>query len=121
MAGDEALRRVAKVLEEVTRTIEIAARLGGEEFAVIAPATDAIGGLALAERLRIAIQSEFADANPPLTASLGIAVSGPGRDTASELFAAADRALYAAKAAGRDRVVGADDDRRPLELAQQVG
>jgi diguanylate cyclase (GGDEF)-like protein len=114
MAGDDALRRVAKILDEVTRTVEIAARIGGEEFAVIAPATDAAGGLALAERLRIAIKWEFADIEPPLTASVGIAVSGPGRSTPTELFAAADLALYAAKAAGRDRVVGADDDRRPL-------
>ncbi len=61
VAGDDALRRVAGLVEEVTRSSEAAARIGGEEFAILAPDTDEPGAIALAERLRIAIESEFAD------------------------------------------------------------
>jgi diguanylate cyclase (GGDEF)-like protein len=116
LAGDDALRRLARILDEVTRAIEVAARVGGEEFAVVAPETDAAGAIALAERVRLSVQSEFADSSPPLTVSCGIAVHRPGRRTPLDLFAAADRALYAAKRAGRNRVEVADE-RPPLELA----
>ncbi len=116
-AGDDALRRVAKILDEVTRSIEVAARIGGEEFAIVAPDADEAGGRALAERLRIAVMSEFSAASPGLTVSAGIAVHKPGIGSiGEELFAAADRALYAAKAAGRNRVEVAEE-RPPLELA----
>ena len=118
LAGDEALRRLAEILEEVTRASEIAARLGGEEFAIVAPETDEAGAIALAERVRIAVQSEFADATPPLTVSCGIAIHHPGARPDVDLFAVADRALYAAKDAGRNRVEVALAERPPLELAE---
>ena len=118
LAGDEALQRVATILEEITRSIEIAARIGGEEFAIIAPDADEAGGSALAERLRLAVASEFATTKPSLTVSCGIAIHRPGitKSRRDDLFGAADRALYAAKAAGRNRVEVADP-RPPLELA----
>ena len=118
LAGDEALQRVATILEEITRSIEIAARIGGEEFAIIAPDADEAGGRALAERLRLAVASEFATTKPSLTVSCGIAIHRPGitKSRRDDLFGAADRALYAAKAAGRNRVEVADP-RPPLELA----
>ena len=59
-AGDDALQRVAAILEDITRSVEVAARIGGEEFAVVAPDTDGEGGFALAERLRVAVERAFA-------------------------------------------------------------
>lgn len=117
LAGDDALRRLAKILEEVTRSIEVAARTGGEEFAVVAPETGEAGAVALAERIRISVQSEFASSNPPLTVSCGIAIHRPGSRAGLDLFGAADAALYAAKDAGRNRVEVAADVRPSLELA----
>jgi len=115
LAGDDALRRAARVLEEVTRSAETAARIGGEEFAVLAPDTDEPGAIAFAERLRIAIETEFSDERPPLTISCGIAIHRPDGRRVIDLFDTADHALYAAKAAGRNRVEVASP--RPLELA----
>lgn len=117
LAGDDALKRLAKILDEVTRSIEIVARIGGEEFAIVAPETDEAGAVVLAERIRIAVQSEFAASTAPLTVSCGVAVRLPGGRSEVDLFAAADSALYAAKDAGRNRVEVAKDGRPPLELA----
>ena len=69
-AGDRALQRVAMILEDITRSVEVTARIGGEEFAVVAPDTDEAGAVALAERLRLGVRSEFAGTDPPLTAEL---------------------------------------------------
>jgi diguanylate cyclase (GGDEF)-like protein len=103
-AGDNALRRLARIMEDVTRAGEVCARTGGEEFAILAPDTDADGAIALAERVRIAVEREFAGSRQPLTVSCGIAVHRPGGLGPQDLVAAADRALYAAKDKGRNRV-----------------
>jgi diguanylate cyclase (GGDEF)-like protein len=116
-AGDEALRRLAKILEDITRAIEITARTGGEEFAILVPDADEDGAVALAERLRIAVATEFAESESPLTVSCGIAVYRPGGRLAVDLFDAADRALYVAKESGRDRVEVSEYVRPALELA----
>jgi diguanylate cyclase (GGDEF)-like protein len=119
-AGDQALRRLSRTLGEVTRAIEITARTGGEEFAIVAPETDDAGALALAERLRIAIETEFADERPALTASFGIAVHRPGGLGLRDLAEAADRALYDAKARGRNRVELAPQSARRFQVASEV-
>lgn len=111
-AGDRALQRVASILEETTRAVEVAARIGGEEFAIVAPDTDGPGGLALADRLRAGVESEFAASTPRLTVSCGVAVHRPERDVDEDLVVLADRALYEAKDAGRNRVVLAPEPRR---------
>jgi diguanylate cyclase (GGDEF)-like protein len=121
LAGDDALQRVAGILEEITRSVEVTARIGGEEFAIVAPDTDGKGGFALAERLRVGVEREFASSRQPLTISAGVAVHWPGRQREGDLVAAADRALYAAKDAGRNQVVLASEGRRfepkePVEL-----
>jgi diguanylate cyclase (GGDEF)-like protein len=108
-AGDEALKRVATILDEITRSIEVTARIGGEEFAIVAPETDEAGAIALAERLRLRVQSEFASSDPPLTVSCGVAIHRPGIRRHDDLVEAADRALYAAKRAGRNRVQLAEE------------
>lgn len=104
-AGDEAIRRIGRVLREGTRGIDLAARIGGEEFAVLLVETDQAGGIEVAERLRIAIRSLTIPLAGQITASFGVAECCAGAQTAEELLQAADAALYEAKRAGRDRVI----------------
>jgi len=104
-AGDRALKLVASVLREQTRRIDMVARLGGEEFAVVAPDAGEEEAYRLAERLRRAVKAAFAEHARPLTASCGVATFPASGGTASDLLRAADRALYAAKDLGRDRSI----------------
>ena len=106
LEGDRALQRLGLVLTERTRAVDQAARIGGEEFALLVPDCDTRGGLELAERLRRAIEVEFGAAGG-LTASCGVASHPAHGDTPAALFAAADDALYEAKRRGRNRVVTA--------------
>jgi diguanylate cyclase (GGDEF)-like protein/putative nucleotidyltransferase with HDIG domain len=103
--GDAALQRVARVLNEGKRQIDSAARVGGEEFAVILPDTSQDGAFVLAERLRCALRDEFAEDSVPITISFGLATYPIHGETAASLLRAADEALYAAKDSGRDRTV----------------
>ncbi|MGV0760204.1 diguanylate cyclase [Tistrella mobilis] len=109
-AGDAALSRVAAAMTGSLGENGIVARHGGEEFAVLLPETDPEAGYALAERLRCDI-ARLRDLPAPVTISIGLGPCPPGSgqdDIArAELIALADRALYAAKAAGRNRVVTA--------------
>jgi diguanylate cyclase (GGDEF)-like protein len=94
----------------VPRLADEAARFGGEEFVVVLSDTELAGALHLAERLREAIenaQTIFDGGRIRVTASVGLAVWPSDGKTPAELLAAADRALYAAKAAGRNCVVTA--------------
>jgi diguanylate cyclase (GGDEF)-like protein len=106
-AGDTVLRAFAELLREELRDVDLAGRWGGEEFLMVLPGTDRTGGARVAERIRAAFAGRIvlaADATPiPVTASFGVAASPPAR-TASELFAAADAAMYQAKRAGKNRV-----------------
>jgi diguanylate cyclase (GGDEF)-like protein len=104
-AGDEALRAVAAALESVKRSFDSAARVGGEEFALLAPDCDEHGAYMLAERVRVDVASASAAAGQNLTLSLGVATF-PGHGTSAEaLLRAADQALHAAKDLGADRTV----------------
>lgn len=101
LAGDQALQITGRILLEALRPQDIAARFGGEEFAVILPGTDMLGARRTAQRLLQAFHGQEWP-HRPVTASIGIANSHPG-DTAAVLIARADAALYAAKSGGRDR------------------
>jgi diguanylate cyclase (GGDEF)-like protein/putative nucleotidyltransferase with HDIG domain len=105
VAGDRALRQLAAVLRRETRGIDTVARLGGEEFAVLAPEAGESETFRLAERLRREVKTAFADHAKPLTISAGVASFPATGGTSSDLIRAADRALYAAKDLGRDRSV----------------
>jgi diguanylate cyclase (GGDEF)-like protein len=104
-AGDEAIRRISKVLREGTRGIDLAARIGGEEFAVLLVETNKEGGSEVAERLRTAIKSLEIPKAGHVTASFGVAECPGDAQTSTDILKAADIALYQAKRNGRDRVV----------------
>ena len=101
--GDEALRRLARELNAWKRTVDLAARVGGEEFALIMPGTTEEGARELADRIRMAVREAFAGDVVPLTISFGIATFPDRAGSGPELLRAADQALYAAKELGRDR------------------
>ncbi len=104
--GDEVLKAVANCLRDFTRHHDVAARLGGEEFAVVAPNMDLESLSKLAERIRIAIaQLSVSSGNVTLrvTTSVGLAV-WDRKESAEDFFRRADRMLYQAKRMGRNRV-----------------
>jgi diguanylate cyclase (GGDEF)-like protein len=110
-AGDTVLRAVAEVLSGRKRAVDSCFRYGGEELALLLPRTEIDGAAELAERLREAVASkriEWQGTVIPITISCGVAAYPTSADSAEGLLAAADDALYAAKAAGRNcvRVAG---------------
>lgn len=110
-AGDEALRRTARTLEECVRVTDTCGRWGGEEFICLLPEAELAGGHELAERMRHATASQSMQWHGrPLavTVSIGLAMLREG-ETVGAFVARADAALYRAKEAGRDRVMVADD------------
>ncbi len=116
-AGDEALRCLANTLQAGTRGIDTAARVGGEEFAVILTETNFIRGTEVAERLRHAVKETPIPEVGHITVSIGLVECRAGTRSVRELFAAADAALYDAKRQGRDRVHGAADAGDPNPAA----
>ncbi len=114
-AGDEVLKEIAQRVEGQVRASDVAARYGGEEFVVLLPNTDVAAAQLLAERIRTAISESPVDLpndeNITITASIGIAEVQPAPEAedlktlGDSLLARADVALYAAKSAGRNRVV----------------
>ena len=105
-AGDAVLQRFAELLRETIRDGDFAARIGGEEFAVLVSSGSGDGAVRLAHRIVVATRAEFAGDEPPVTVSVGLAASTPRETLASEeLMRRADEAMYDAKRAGRDRVV----------------
>ncbi len=105
-AGDRALQAVAAVLHKQLRAVDLPARIGGEEFAVLLPDTAGAGALEAAERLRAAIaahQVPHQHATITVSASIGVAWCPAHADTGDGLLRVADQALYQAKRAGRNR------------------
>jgi diguanylate cyclase (GGDEF)-like protein len=123
-AGDAALQAVARAVElAVTRSSDIAARWGGEEFAVLLSETDARGALAVAERIRqrvieMNIEHDAGASHPHLSVSIGIASTfdDPEIETFDALAELADAALFCAKAAGRNRVWAAPAPEAPASM-----
>jgi diguanylate cyclase (GGDEF)-like protein len=104
-AGDAVLKRVADAIRGAKRGFDRAARVGGEEFAVLAPDCDEHGAYMLAERIRAAVHEAFADQDEKLTISFGISTHPLHGQSADGLLRSADQALYAAKRLGRNRSV----------------
>jgi len=103
--ADNALQRLANVLQREKRQIDGLARVGGEEFALILPDTDRHDAFVIAERVREAVRAEFAGDAVAITMSLGVAGHPEDGETAGSLLRAADAALFAAKQNGRDMAV----------------
>ena len=112
-AGDEVLRRVARILQDRIKEIRssdnvIAARYGGEELAILLPEIGLAGAERIAEVIRHSIETatiEFNDTRIPVTASLGLSTyTSQAMESVQTLVAAADGALYQAKSDGRNRV-----------------
>jgi diguanylate cyclase (GGDEF)-like protein len=103
--GDEVLAAVGALLDEGLRASDFASRAGGEEFCVLLPSTDLAGALEIAEKLRAAIaRVEVPGVEREVSASFGVATYPEHAIDALTLMRKADRALYAAKEAGRNRV-----------------
>ena len=101
--GDVVLRRIGELLLSHTRQTDMAARFGGEEFVYVLPDTDQVGAIAVAERVRLALET-YPWQEHPVTASFGVATGILTTANAADLIAQADRALYHSKRAGRNRV-----------------
>ena len=102
--GDIAIKTIAEVLKSNARSIDIAARMGGEEFNLILPGVDIEGGCIAAERIRKAIESVELEKIGHITASLGIATYPDQSDDLEELLELTDQAMYESKRNGRNRV-----------------
>lgn len=105
-AGDECLRNTARVLTAVLdRPADLVARYGGDEFAILLAETGSYGASTVAGHIRSAIANDAAQASIPTTLSIGVSTwNAEGEANPEKLLRAADRALYAAKHKGRDRV-----------------
>ena len=102
--GDMAIKAISEVLKSSCRTIDIAARMGGEEFNVILPGVDTQGGLIFAERIRKTIESIPLEKIGHITASIGVGTYMEHADDVYELEELVDHAMYESKRAGRNRV-----------------
>jgi diguanylate cyclase (GGDEF)-like protein len=103
-SGDAALCYVAQKMQKSVREVDVCARYGGEEFVIILPQCGREGAINVAERLREAIASTPVQKIGQVTASVGVATYPSAARTKEELIEMADRAMYLAKAAGRNRV-----------------
>ncbi len=117
LAGNLALRRLAAVLKRSVREVDVVARYGGEEFAILLPSTSKLAALKVAEKLRQAVERARIGAGPAgngrrLRVSVGVACLPGDASDARELVDRADRALYAAKGAGKNCVKPFSDERR---------
>lgn len=102
--GDIAIKAIAEVLKSNARSIDIAARMGGEEFNLILPGVDIEGGCIAAERIRKAIEAVELEKIGHITASLGVATYPDQSDDIQELLELTDQAMYESKRSGRNRV-----------------
>jgi diguanylate cyclase (GGDEF)-like protein len=104
VVGDRVLANLARILASESRGIDVAARLGGEEFVVLMPGSDVTGAEAFVERVRLRLEAEASTDLPVVRVSAGVAATSEPLDV-QVMLERADRALYAAKRGGRDQTV----------------
>jgi diguanylate cyclase (GGDEF)-like protein len=115
-AGDQVLRAVADVVRSGVRKIDVAARYGGDEFVALLPETDPTGGWVLAEKVRLTVAEQgMPGVDPGPTVSVGVVSYPADGRSADALLVSADRAMYASKRGGKNRVARATSD--PLLLS----
>ena len=102
--GDIAIKAIADVIKNNARSIDVSARMGGEEFDIILPGVDSAGGIAAAERIRKAIEEVTLEKIGHITASLGVATYYEHSEDLDELLELTDQAMYESKRNGRNRV-----------------
>ena len=102
--GDVAIKTIADILKKNARSIDVAARMGGEEFNLLLPGVDSKGGLIAAERIRSAIESCNPDTIGQITASIGVGTFFEHSSKIEELLEITDQAMYMAKRNGRNQV-----------------
>ena len=107
--GDAVLERIARIIETCSRRVDLAARYGGEEFVLVLVDTDNAGALKVAEHIRAEVASSSARSERPLTVSIGVTTYPDDAEARDELLDKADWAMYAAKRAGRNRVLAFGD------------
>ena len=116
-AGDHVLRAVADIVRGGVRKIDVAARYGGDEFVALLPETDPTGGWVLAEKIRITIAEQgLVGVEPGPTISIGVVSYPADGRTADALLVSADRAMYASKRAGKNRVARATPEPMMLTI-----
>jgi diguanylate cyclase (GGDEF)-like protein len=107
--GDLVLRAVAQIIRAGLRSIDVAARYGGDEFVALLPETDSSGAYVVAEKIRLGVSELLVDAGGQqitTSMSIGVVVYPDDGQTADELMIAADEAMYSSKRLGKNRVVG---------------
>ena len=102
--GDLAIKTIADILKKNARSIDVPARLGGEEFSVLLPGVDSSGAMIAAERIRAAIEAQELDTIGHITASLGVGTFPEHSIKTDELLDMTDQAMYKSKINGRNRV-----------------
>ena len=102
--GDLAIKTVADVLKKNARSIDVAARMGGEEFNILLPGIDSTGAMTAAERIRKAVEERELDTIGRITASIGVATFLEHSDSLDELLELTDQAMYQSKRNGRNQV-----------------
>lgn len=119
IAGDQVLRSVSEVVRSGVRKIDVAARYGGDEFVALLPETDPTGGWVLAEKIRITVAEQgLPGVEPGPTVSVGVVSYPADGRSADALLVSADRAMYASKRGGKNRVARATNEPLMLTIEQ---
>ncbi|GAB4438810.1 MAG: hypothetical protein OHK0015_32900 [Chloroflexi bacterium OHK40] len=106
LVGNEVLRAAAEMMRQICRPTDVVARYGGEEFLLVLPDSSADEAAAVAERIRAAVETfDWSDIHPQLRQTISLGVAEAAGRSPEEVIAEADHRLYAAKRAGRNRVV----------------
>jgi len=121
IAGDSVLRSVADIVRSGVRKIDVAARYGGDEFVALLPETDPTGGWVLAEKIRLTVAEQgFAGVEPQPTVSVGVVSYPADGRSADALLVSADRAMYASKRGGKNRVARATAEPMVLSIESKA-
>ena len=117
VAGDQVLRNVSDIIRGGVRKIDVAARYGGDEFVALLPETDPTGGWVLAEKIRLMVSEQgMPGVDPAPTVSVGVVSYPADGRSADALLVSADRAMYASKRGGKNRVARATTEPMVLQI-----
>ncbi|MBI2781257.1 MAG: diguanylate cyclase [Chloroflexi bacterium] len=122
VAGDQVLRNVADTIRGGVRKIDVAARYGGDEFVALLPETDPTGGWVLAEKIRLTVAEQgMPGIDPTPTVSVGVVSYPADGRSADALLVSADRAMYASKRGGKNRVARATAEPMVVAIESHEG